>query len=193
MINLDYKTNALSRKEIRFYARYFRKLFDVSPEEPFPVLEALEKVPDVFEGSSVEIVEDNKLSANVMCICKQNNFGAYTILIKQSVYEGAYEKGIGAYLGFILHEICHLFLLTIGYTPIYARSFENKTIPAYCSVEWQAKALAGEIMIPYDECKNLSIQEIRNRYHVSYSFAAYFDKNVRKKGGGYYESKKTHY
>lgn len=63
---------------------------------------------------------------------------------------------------------------------IYKCSFENNELPAYSSVEWQAKALNGEVMIPYDECKNMSKKEIIKKYHVSDSFADYFDKKVRK-------------
>ena len=115
-----------------------------------------------------------------MAQCSPNEIGGFTIKIKESVYQGAYENGVGAFLGFINHEMCHVFLFEIGYTPIYERSFENNTISAYRSVEWQAKALDGEVMIPYDECKNMSKKEIIKKYHVSDSFADYFDKKVRK-------------
>lgn len=118
-------------------------MFGVSSLEAFPVLEVLEKIPDVFNGSNYEIVEDSELDSKVMAQCVPNYDGGFTIKIKESIYLGAYEYGIGAFLGFIIHEICHIYLFHIGQTPIYERSFREETIPAYESVEWQAKAFAG--------------------------------------------------
>ena len=106
-----------------------------------------------------------------MAQCTPNDQGGFTIEIKESVYAGAYENQIGAFLGFICHEICHIFLFRIGFTPIFERSFENNELPAYCSVEWQAKALCAEVMIPYDETEGMSASLIENTYHVSKAFA----------------------
>ena len=80
-------------------------------------------------------------------------------------------KKIGAFLGFICHEICHIFLFKIGFTPVYERSFADNTIPAYCSVEWQAKALCAEVMIPYQETIGMNVQDIYTTYHCSKAFA----------------------
>ncbi|MDD5922868.1 MAG: hypothetical protein PUC44_06805 [Eubacteriales bacterium] len=59
---MDYETKPTSRKDLRRFAMYFRKLFDVPLTGPFPVLEVLDKVCDVFEGCDYVIVEDNKLA-----------------------------------------------------------------------------------------------------------------------------------
>lgn len=67
--------------------------------------------------------------------------------------------------------MAHVFLFNIGFTPIYERSFADNELPAYCSVEWQAKALTAEIMIPYYESKEMNQKEIENNYHVSKAFA----------------------
>ena len=108
---MDYITKALSRKEIRIFSRIFRRLFDVNDDvSEFPVLYALEKVSDVFKDTTVSILEDNELPFNVPARCYPNESGGFTIEIKNSVYTGAYEKKIGAYLGFICHEMCHIFL-----------------------------------------------------------------------------------
>ncbi len=173
---MDYETKPTSRKDLRRFAMYFRKLFDVPLTGPFPVLEVLDKVSDVFEGCDYVIVEDNKLAPQTMARCTPNDRGGFTIEIKATVYWGAYKKRIGAFLGFICHEICHVFLFEIGYTPLYNRSFEDKEIPAYCSVEWQAKALCAEVMIPYNESKGMKPKEIVEKYYVSQAFA----KNRRK-------------
>ena len=179
---MDYETKPTSRRDLRRFAVYVRKLFDVPESGPFPVLEALEKLPDIFEGSGYQIVEDKKLPPQTMAQCTPNDTGGFTIEIKESVYVGAYEKQIGAFLGFICHEICHVFLFIIGFTPIYARSFADRELPAYCSVEWQAKALCAEVMIPFDESRGMKPNELIDRYHVSKAFAFHRRKLEQQKG-----------
>ncbi len=168
---MDYETKPTSRDDLRRFSTYFRKLFDVPETGPFPVLEALDKVGEVFEGSNYIIVEDRQLPPNTMAQCSANDTGGFTIEIKESVYKGAYENQVGAFLGFICHEICHVFLFEIGFTPIYARSIENNAIPAYRSVEWQAKALCAEVMIPYKESVGMKPKQLIAYYHVSQAFA----------------------
>ena len=120
---MDYLTKPTSRSDIRKFAKIFRSLFGVQEHGRFPVLEALELVPTVFQNSTYEIVPDYELPPKTMAHCFLNSAGGYTIQVKESVYVGAYEKHIGAFLGFICHEICHLFLFYIGFTPIHARAF----------------------------------------------------------------------
>lgn len=106
-----------------------------------------------------------------MAQCTPNDTGGFTIEIKESVYVGAYKNQTGAFLGFICHEICHVFLFEVGFTPIYARSFAEGEVPAYCSVEWQAKALCAEVMLPYEETRGMKPKELVDTYHVSKAFA----------------------
>lgn len=58
---MDYITKPVSRAKLRTYSLFFRELFDVPEEGPFPVLESLEKLPDVFEGSTYSVVEDDAM------------------------------------------------------------------------------------------------------------------------------------
>ena len=171
---MDYITKATNREEIREFSRILRYLFGVKNDNsPFPVLDALEKLPDVFKGSNYVIVEDDELPANVPARCSPDEFGNFTIEIKALVYNGAFDKKIGAYLSFICHEICHIFLYKVGFTPIIERSFGNNEIPPYKSVEWQAKALCGEVMMPYAATIDMSCDEIMAKCHVSKSSAKY--------------------
>lgn len=176
---MDYETKPVSRSDLRKYAEILRLVFHVPKTGPFPVLEVLDKITDVFNGSNYVIVEDKELPPNTMAQCTPNDAGGFTIEIKQSVYEGAYKHHTGALLGFICHEICHVFLFKIGYTPIYARSFEEGELPAYRSVEWQAKALCGEVMIPYEESRGMKPKAIQEIYQVSEAFAKYRCKQDR--------------
>lgn len=59
----------------------------------------------------------------------------------------------------------------MGFTPIFNRQFKNRVIKPYESMEWQAKALAGEIMMPYEDTANMSVKDIMNIYGVSKGFA----------------------
>ena len=123
---MDYITKPTSRKELRKFSKVFRFLFGVTDDNsPFPVLNALEILPDVFKGTTLSIVEDNDLLPNVPARCFPDEYGNFTIEIKETVYKGAFEKQIGAYFDFICHEICHIFLFKIGFTPIVERSFGN--------------------------------------------------------------------
>lgn len=168
---MDYETKSTSRIALREYSRYFRELFDVPLTGPFPVLDVLDKIKEVFEGSNYTIVEDKDLPPNVMAQCSPNSNGGFTIEIKESIYMGAFKHNVGAFRGFITHEICHLFLFEIGFTPIYTRSFKNIEIPPYRSVEWQAKALCAEVMIPFEESKGMNTDQIIDKYIVSKAFA----------------------
>ena len=170
---MDYLTKPTSRWKLRRLAPVFRQLFDVDEDSKFPVLDALERVRDVFRGCWYEIVNDSDLPADTPAQCKLIEDESFIIQIKQSVYDGAYLYDIGAFRGHILHEIVHVFLYKIGFTPVYTRSFENEEIPAYRSVEWQTKALTGEIMMPYHATRGMCRSDIMQRYGVSKGFALY--------------------
>ena len=146
-------------------------MFDAPQTGPFPVLEALEKLPDIFENCNCIVVSDDELPTRTMADCMPNEQGGFTIEIKESVYRGAYENNSGASRGFICHEICHVFLFNIGYRPVFERTFADNELPAYCSVEWQAKALCAEVMIPYEESCGMTKKQIIEKYVVSNEFA----------------------
>lgn len=169
---MDAKTRPISRLELRKLGKRMREAFAIEPGGALPVLAMLDKLSDVLPGCKYVVVEDSELPPKTMAHCYLDGLG-YTIKIKESVYAGAYEKNNGAFLGFICHEICHVFLFMNGYAPILERSFENFPVPAYRSVEWQAKALCGEVMVPFEESVGLSAGEIERRYLVSKAIAKY--------------------
>ncbi|MDO4939983.1 MAG: hypothetical protein Q4E54_08520 [Lachnospiraceae bacterium] len=169
---MDYVTQPISREKIRQFSFILRKLFDVPIHGPFPVLDVLDKLPDVFKHCYYEIVEDDAWDYNTVAQCCENSEGGFTIKIKAYVYYGAYEKKIGAYLGFIMHEICHVFLNSVGFKPILERCFDD-AIPLYCSAEWQAKSLCGETMIPYSDSIGMDKYTLMETYHVSKGIAEY--------------------
>jgi len=180
---MDYETKPTSRREIRTISKYVRKIFGCeSDNEPFPVLEALEKIPDLFPNTNYEIVSDEELSGNVFAYCFPKPEGGFTIRIKQTVYDGAFENKIAAFRCFICHEICHVVLFFLGFTPVSNRAISDfSEIPSYKSVEWQAKALTGEVMIPYDATVGMTAKEIAKKYLVTEASARYRVKQDKKK------------
>lgn len=179
---MDYRTKPLRRTTIRRLSKYIRKIFGLNESEPFPVLEILEKLCIKFEGTDYLVIEDDKLPADVFACCYQKAEGGFMIEIKQTVYDGACYDNNRAFLCFICHEICHVILFYLGYTPVSTRTLSyNEKIPAYCSVEWQAKALCGELTIPYDATIGMKAKEITSKYPVTEASAKYRVKQDKKK------------
>lgn len=170
---MDYRTYPTTRKNIRTISNKMREFFGYGKDEKINPLLCLDRVGEIIEGSIYEVVDDDKLPYNVPAECKSRKDKSYKILIKESVYKKAYENNDEASRDYIMHEICHLFMFALGYTPIIERSFNNCELKAYESVEWQAKALCGEFMIPYEYSKNMSMLEIMEKYGVSASQANY--------------------
>lgn len=162
-------TKPASRATLRRLSMYFRKLFDIPLNGEFPVLQSLEKISDIFKGTTYVIVENDELPSKVMAQCEKNNGPGFTIKIKKMIYDGAC-KGINAYKGFILHEMCHVFMYEIGYTPILQRTFQDE-VPSYVKIEWQVKAITGEVAIPYNESEGMTVNQIIKKYNVSRGFA----------------------
>lgn len=163
---MDYMTKPISRLAIRNIATVFRELFNLSCNESVPVVELLDKFCKEVKNVNYEIVEDFELQGNTPAITDMND-GWFTIKIKESVYNGALYREVGGYRNHIMHEMCHVVLYKLGFTPILERSFSNNRIPPAFSAEWQAMALCGEIMMPYEETKNMAVMEIVDKYKVS--------------------------
>ena len=70
----------------------------------------------------------------------------------------------------IMHEIMHPFMDKLGYRPIFTRQL-TASVPCYRRLEWAVKAIAGEVMMPYEYTKGFSEEEIMQKYGVSYSAA----------------------
>ena len=179
---MDYMTKPLSRITIRQISKYVRRIFGLNESEPFPVLEILERTCIIFEGTEFFVREDDELPADVFAWCYPKPEGGFMIEIKQTVYDGAYYHCNRAFLCFICHEICHVILFYLGYTPISTRTLaKDEEIPAYCSVEWQAKALCGELTIPYDATVGMKAKAIMEKYPVTEASAKYRVKQDKKK------------
>lgn len=164
---MDYETRATSREELRLYAKLFRTICGFTATEPIDPVILLDRLPKLegFEDVWYEIVDNSVLSGNVPAQCEKTEDG-YLIQIKESVYLGAYEKKIGGYRMHIIHEIMHPFADKLGFTPVFSRRL-TKDIPPYRRLEWIVKALAGEVMMPYEATQDMSAKEIMSNFGVS--------------------------
>lgn len=181
---MDYESRrSLSRIQIREMSKFIRKILRIKTIKFF-VLKALEKLIDKFPNNLYyRILRDDEFETNVMAELIEEGNDVYCINIRETIYEKA-VKGDRASLGFICHEMCHFILIHIfdagpvlymnesGLT--YAKRFKNKELPLYKSMEWQAMALCGEIMIPYEKCENYSFKQIVNKTCSSDEQTRYF-------------------
>lgn len=90
---MDYRTKPLSRPAIRQISKSVRRMFGLNQAEPFPVLQILDKICILFDGTDYLVVEDEKLPAEVFAWCYPKPEGGYRIEIKQTVYDGACYDG----------------------------------------------------------------------------------------------------
>ena len=176
---MDYKTKPTSREELREIAKFIREIFSCKNKYRFDVIDAFERAPVVLPAIVCLVVEDDEFEENIPARCVPDFNGNYTVEVKSSVYDGAIE-GIGGYRAHILHEMCHAILCLLGFTPILDREFKNNELKPFESMEWQAKALCGEVLMPYEETKNLSVNQIRHLCQVSRESAELRYNNYRK-------------
>lgn len=176
---MDYKTKPISRNDLRAIARWFRHQFKCKNKFRFDVIDAFERIHQLFPQITTEVVEDESndviTDLSVPAACNPDMKGNYHIAVRERIYEGAC-RGVGGYRAHIMHEICHAILCLFGFKPDLSlnRTFKNNEIePRYCSMEWQAKALAGEILVPYEETIGMSLRKIRFLCTVSEPLAKY--------------------
>lgn len=179
---MDYETKPISRKKLRVIAKLIRSKYNIKTIE-FPVIKILDQLTKDNPHDLFYVIEDDKeFDKNVMCYITQTLNEGYCIHIRNSVYIGAINN-VGSCLGFICHELAHFILMHLfGFKAIINCETNPKRNIPYCkSVEWQAKALCGELMIPYEKCKNLDINEIIELTKSSEKQAKYFIFKVCKK------------
>lgn len=172
---MDYKTKPIGRKDLRAISRWFRYQFKCKNKYRFDVIDAFEKIHSKFPQITTQIIDTDSTDIisdlDVPGTCLPDLKGNYHIVIRENIYLGACN-GIGGYRAHVLHEMCHAVLCLFGFTPNLERTFRNNEIePRYISMEWQAKALAGEILVPYEETIGMSERKIRFLCKVSQSLA----------------------
>ena len=164
----QYTVEPKSREELRYLAVLLRRKLGMEDAIYFPIVKVLDIMCDLRPNFSYEIVEDSKLPDNVHA---DTDIVHETIRIRESVYNGACDEN-GRDRMTIAHEICHYFTL-VEYGFKLQRRFSNTTIKAYEDPEWQAKCMAGELMIPKGLTQGMNSSEIMIKCGVSNSAANY--------------------
>lgn len=181
---MEYETIVgLSRQQIRDIAEWIRKFFCIKTL-CFPVMKVLNLIELKFPDQVYHIVEEDSLfEKDCMAYLSAEEDDCYCIHIRRTVYEGAC-KGHRSHLSFINHEIAHFFLVHVcGVKPRYNATgkpivYARKVVPCYRSTEWQAMALSGELMIPYDKCKDMTFDQIVAKTKSTDSQTKYFLEKV---------------
>jgi Zn-dependent peptidase ImmA (M78 family) len=164
-----YRAEPLSRNDLRRYAFDIRKELKIENIFRFPVMNFLEFYPEIIgeDDFYYAVVDENDLPPGVHA---DYSLEHNCIRIRQSVYDGACN-GIGRDRMTVMHEMSHALLLKISGVKLQ-RNY-SETLPTYCDPEWQAKCLAGEIMIPAHLVRGMKLDEVVQRCGVSYDAASY--------------------
>lgn len=156
-----------SRENLRYLAELVRKELGIALDKKYvDVTWILEKLDVLDSEYSYEIVDDDQLEAGVQA---QTDIIKNTIYIKESVYEGAIKNN-GRDRMTIAHEILHLILHQPVALTLYRRTDD---LPVYKNPEWQAECFAGELLMPYDQIKDMTEEEIVEQCKVSERAAHY--------------------
>ncbi len=166
---MTYIAEPIQRATLRTLAKEIRKLLQVEDRLYIPVIAILENVmPLLFPNFSYEYVPKESFPKKKH---GETDIVNHIVRIREDVYFGAIN-GNGRDRMTIMHEISHYLLLVICGVK-FARNFDNKDVVTYKDPEWQAKALAGEIMCPHEIIKSLSAYEIAKKCGVSLRAAQY--------------------
>ena len=166
---MTYIAEPIQRTELRSLAKVIRKILQVEDSLYIPVITILENVmPLLFPHFSYEYVPKENFSDKKH---GETDIVNHIVRIREDVYYGAID-GNGRDRMTIMHEIAHYILLVICGVK-FERNFENKFILTCRDPEWQAKALAGEIMCPHDLIQGFSAYEVSEKFGVSFEAAKY--------------------
>jgi hypothetical protein len=166
---MGYIAEPLQRSQLRVLARQILKIFGLENEFYFPVLFFLEHIiPQLYTGFYYEIVPKDEFSQAKHA---ETDVAGRIIRIREDVYYGA-VGGSGRDRMTIMHEIAHYLLLVVCGVK-FNRTFGATSVPTYQDPEWQAKALAGELMCPAHLISNLTVEQVMQKCGVSEEAAKY--------------------
>ncbi len=158
------KVPPCSRQNLRNLAAKMHELLHYDGKSPFPVVDVVELVlPKIIPGFDFQIIPEEEMGEDH----GRTYPDRHLMLIRQDVYDRAC-MGYGRDRFTIGHELSHQ-LLHEGVNVTLARS--NSPHKTFEDSEWQADALAGELLMPHVRIRSLSIEQIVEIYQVSPSAA----------------------
>lgn len=161
----EYSVEPKSRKDLRQLADALREMFHLEDKVYFPIVQLLDVLPEYIPDFTYEIVDDDEFDKNVHA---DTDIVHNHIRIKESVYIGA-DDGNGRDRMTIAHEVCHL--VTLGVLGFRLQRNFSKELKPYEDPEWQAKCMAGELMVNKKLVEDLSAFDIEERCGVSFEAA----------------------
>lgn len=168
------KVKPRSRKDIRNVAETLKEKWGLKGKK-INILKFLEIYVSLLEYE-YEIVEDSELKTNYAEFDPLDKI----MRIRESVYIGASEGNTRDRFT-IAHEIGHMILHSLMDAEIkFCRL--DEIIKPYEDIEWQANTFAAEFLVDAEETKNLTVEEISEKYGVSKTVAA-----IQKKNCWYYK------
>ncbi len=155
--------------QLKVYAENIRKMFECESLK-FPIIDVLESMQsnEKYLNFEFQILDDDDRIFEDGELAKYS-FETNTLFIKESQFDGACNDDPRCRFT-LTHELCHFFLMTV--TGRHPKESEEKPA-AFKDPEWQANALAGYILVPPIETKDMSIEEIEEKCCVSPECATY--------------------
>ena len=157
-----------SREDLRRLAFSIRKVLGLEDELYFPIVELLDVLEETLPGFSYEIIGDGELPPGKHA---ETDVETGMVRIKQCVYDGA-RQGNGRDRMTIAHEFAHFMTLCFVGFKLY-RSFDDRPVEAYRDPEWQAKCLAGELLVSHHLVGGMTAWDVAEKCGVSEPAARY--------------------
>jgi Zn-dependent peptidase ImmA (M78 family) len=166
---MKYASEPLRRTQLRALALEMRTLVGLEQEIRFPIMNFLELImPSLFPLLYVEIVSETYFPPQKHA---ETDVVNHVIRIREDIYLGA-VSGNGRDRMTVAHEVAHYILLVVCGIK-FARSFSAGPVITYQDPEWQAKALAGELLCPYHLIRKMNPAQIASACGVSMGAAKY--------------------
>jgi hypothetical protein len=157
----------MSRQEIRNKAKAIRLAYGIDKNIHLDVVRFLEHIiPDMYPDVSIDFIEKFEGEKGK---CGEYDFLENTIRIPEGRYIKA-QQGDGRARYDIAHECSHKILITPRSLTLCR--FERNLKP-FEDPEWQADCLAGELLMPYDLIKGMSVEEVDLNCGVTMAAAKY--------------------
>ena len=174
-MQIQYKTDPISTSELRLIAKKVRQKFNLDKSLYFPILTIVDDFCiDGLLDYQVLSEDDERLPKDVLSSYSiQDNL----ILIKESVYREVCNN-VGRSRFTLAHEFAHYLLFYIKKFH-YSETLEKPK--AYEDPEWQANMLASELLVPFDETKEMNIKDIEDTCGVSEECAIVVTQKRKKK------------
>ena len=161
-----YISEPMSRQTLRNIAHDVRCFLRLSKTNYFPILQILELIHLIIPESNYEILPESQMERHA-----EIDVTSKTIYIREDVYIGACN-GKGRDRMTLCHEFSHLLLINVfGFK--LSRTYKKKNLRAFEDPEWQAKCLAGELMMDSDLIVGMDANEIALKCGVSKEAATF--------------------